>query len=315
MFKISVVVPVFRNSETVEETFNRISSTIHSSFSAATLEVVFVEDGSGDNSWDELTKLKKKKPDTITLVKLSRNFGQVSAILAGYEAATGDAVITISADLQDPTELMADMLLKWQEGNDIVIANRMARNDDAASTLFSKVAYGVARKANPKMPEGGFDYLLLSRRAKDVLITFKGRHRFFQGDILWLGFPTTFIPYERLKRPMGKSGWSFSKKFKYFTDLILDSSYLPIRLMSGLGFITAGTGLLYALIIVLSWLNNSTPFNGWAPLMVAVLVIGGMIMMMLGIIGEYLWRIYDDVKARPLYVLEEVVPANSESMH
>lgn len=315
MFKLSVVVPVFRNSETVRETFNRISSTIHANFPSATLEVVFVEDGSGDNSWDVLSELKKNNPDTITLVKLSRNFGQVSAILAGYEAATGDAIITISADLQDPTELMADMLLKWQEGNDIVIANRIARNDDAASTLFSKLAYGVARKANPKMPEGGFDYLLLSKRAKDVLITFKGRHRFFQGDILWLGFPTTFIPYERLKRPMGKSGWSFSKKFKYFTDLILDSSYLPIRLMSGLGFITAVTGLLYALIIVLSWLNNSTPFDGWAPLMVAVLVIGGMIMMMLGIIGEYLWRIYDDVKARPLYVLEEVMPANSESKH
>ena len=308
---ISVVVPVFRNSGTLFPTFERILSVRNTSFPGLGLEVIFVDDGSDDSSWEQLSALHAQYPREVSLVKLSRNFGQVFAILAGYEAATGDAVVTISADLQDPVQLIAEMVDHWRQGTEVVVAHRAARNDDVVATVFSKIAYGFARRANPRIPTGGFDYLLLSRRAAKLLCMFQGHHRFFQGDVLWLGLPTTFIPYVRQRRPVGSSGWSFAKKFKYFTDLILSSSYLPIRLMSSLGILTATGGFLYALVIVFAWLLRQTPFPGWAPIMVTLLMVGGLIMMMLGVIGEYLWRIYDDVKVRPLYVVERKVSPTS----
>jgi len=302
--RVSVVVPVYQNCETVGETCLRVLKVREQSFPHLDVEIVFVDDGSQDGSWEELERVRAENPDHVGLVKLSRNFGQVSAILAGYEAAQGDAVITLSADLQDPVGIMAQMVSQWETGQEIVIAHRESRDDDAAATVFSRIAYGVARRANPRIPVGGFDYLLLSRRAAELLCSFNGRHRFFQGDVLWLGLPTTFIPYARERRNHGKSGWTFSKKFKYFTDLILDSSYLPIRLMSSFGFLTASAGLIYAVVIVGAWFQGQTPFAGWAPIMVTLLILGGLIMIMLGIIGEYLWRIYDDVKERPLYIVE-----------
>jgi dolichol-phosphate mannosyltransferase len=309
---VSVVVPVFRNAGTLVPTFEAIYALRNAEFPTLGLEVVFVDDGSDDNSWDELCRLKASYPGNVTLLKLSRNFGQVSAILAGYETASGDAVVTISADLQDPVSLIVQMVDHWRKGAEVVVAHRAARNDDIAATLFSRIAYGFARRANPRIPSGGFDYLLLSRRAAKLLSSFQGRHRFFQGDVLWLGFPTVFIPYVRQKRPMGRSGWSFAKKFKYTIDLILSSSYLPIRWMSGLGFLTAIAGLSYALLIVWVWFRRATPFPGWAPLMVTLLIVSGVIMMMLGVIGEYLWRIYDDVRSRPMYIVEQRIPAGTD---
>jgi len=145
----------------------------------------------------------------------------------------------------------------------------------------------------------------MSRRALDILLSFPSRHRFLQGDILWLGLPMSFIPYARRARPHGRSTWNFSRKFKYFTDLLLDSSFVPIQLMSRLGFLIAFLGILYAVVIVFARLANETPWPGWAPIMVTLLIVGGLIMVMLGVIGEYLWRIYDDIKGRPRYVVAE----------
>ncbi len=306
---LSVVVPVFENRESLTQTLEKILAAREGALSSVGLEVCFVDDGSTDGSWEVLEELHALHPDVVTLVKLSRNFGQVNAILAGYETSRGDAVITISADLQDPPELFGQMVAQWQQGSDVVIAHRAERDDDASSRLFSRMAYGVARRAHPDMPAGGFDFVLLSRRAVDLLLGFPSRHRFFQGDILWLGLPTTFIPYARAKRPYGKSTWSFRKKFKYFTDLLLDSSFAPIQIMSRLGFLIALAGLVYAVVIVIARLANQTPWPGYAPIMITQLVIGGLIMVMLGIVGEYLWRIYDDVKGRPRFIVERTESA------
>ena len=301
---LSIVVPVYQNESSVRQTLERLLNAHGEAQTNLGLEVCFVDDGSTDSSWTVLSALADERPDVVTVVKLSRNFGQVNAILAGYEVARGDAVVTISADLQDPPELLAQMVAQWQQGSDVVIAHRVERADDVTSRIFSRLAYGVARRAHPAMPAGGFDFLLLSRRSVDLLRRFPSRHRFFQGDILWLGLPTTFIPYSRERRPFGRSTWSFRKKFKYFTDLLLDSSFAPIQLMSRIGFLIAFAGLVYAMVIVFARIANQTPWPGWAPIMVTLLVVGGMIMVMLGIIGEYLWRIYDDVKGRPLFVIE-----------
>lgn len=304
---LSVVVPVYRTRDTLVETCRRVIQVHRENFQDLGLELVFVDDGCPDGSWHELLALQAINPELVRLVKLSRNFGQVSAILAGYEAARGDAVVTMSADLQDPTQVIAQMVEHWRNGVEVVIAHRDSRNDEVAATFFSRIAYGFARRANPRIPKGGFDFLLLSRRAATILRSFNGRHRFFQGEVLWLGLPTSFLPYVRERRAVGVSGWTFAKKFKYFTDLILDSSYFPIRLMSGLGIAFASSGLLYALVIVVAWFRHSTPFEGWAPLMVTLLLVGGLIMFMLGVIGEYIWRIYDDVKQRPQYIVEKVI--------
>lgn len=307
---VSVVIPVYQNRESLAELVYALFKVHAEQASDIDLSVIFVDDGSTDGSWDVLTGLHRKHPARVNLIKLSRNFGQVNAILAGYAHATSDAVITMSADLQDPPELLVQMIRKWRAGSDLVIAHRAQRDDDLASRLFSRTAYSVARRAHPEMPSGGFDCMLLSRKALDILLSFPSRHRFLQGDILWLGLPTSFIPYARRARPHGRSTWSFGRKLKYFTDLLLDSSFVPIQLMSRLGFLVAFLGILYAAVIVVARIANETPWPGWAPIMITLLIVGGLIMVMLGVIGEYLWRIYDDIKGRPRYVVEESWQAN-----
>jgi glycosyltransferase involved in cell wall biosynthesis len=302
--KISVVVPVYNNAPTLSKLVEQINKVHLDKFSQYDLQLVFVDDGSLDDSWEVMSKLSNDANYEFKAIKLSRNFGQVNAIIAGYDAALGDAIITISADLQDPVELMAELLKKWEAGSDIVIAHRSSRNDDRASTVYSKLAYALAKKSNPNIPSGGFDYLLLSKRAKMQICNITSRHRFFQGDVLSIGFPTAFIPYVRLEREIGSSGWTFNKKLKYFVDLILDSSYFPIRAMSFIGVLTAFIGIIYSVIILISWLLGGSPFAGWSPIMITLLVVSGMIMTMLGVIGEYIWRIYDEVRSRPQYIVE-----------
>jgi polyisoprenyl-phosphate glycosyltransferase len=302
---LSIVIPVYNNEPSLETLAANLIE-MHRSIAAETdLEIVMVNDGSRDRSWEKILELRAKHPGLLTGVRLSRNFGQLAAILAGYEHARGDAIVTISADLQDPTSLIPEMYRRYREGVDVVIAHRSDRKDAWSASFASRIAYAVARAANETMPPGGFDYLLLSRRALTTLISFRGRHSFFQGDVLWMGYATAFIPYVREERKHGKSTWNFSRKLKYFIDLVVDSSYLPIRVMSAFGFLVAIAGLAYAILIVWSWTMHRTPFEGWAPIMVVVLVIGGLIMMMLGILGEYLWRLYDDVRAKPLYLVEQ----------
>ena len=226
-------------------------------------------------------------------------------MLAGFKEATGDAVINISADLQDPVELIPQMVEKWQDGSEIVICYRTDRSDTLPAKLFSRLAYGLLRISLPQIPPGGFDFVLMDRKVMDSFNEIDVRHRFFQGDLLWTGFRTSFIPYVRLKRTIGKSQYNFGKKLKNFLDAILDASYLPIRFISLVGFITSALGVLYSATIVISWLRGETPFTGWAPIMIAILLVGGLIMVMLGVIGEYVWRINEEVRKRPNYVVRD----------
>ena len=306
MVAVSVVIPVFNNADSIKQSVECVLDHLRK-FLDVTPEVVLVDDGSTDHSWAMCAELASLHPETVRAVRLSRNFGQVSALSAGLARASGDAVVVMSADLQDPIELISEMVRAWESGTDVVIAHRSSRHDDLMSRVFSRIAYRVAKTGNDQMPEGGFDYFLMSRRAVDVLNSYASRHRFLQGDVLWMGFPTLFIPYERQARVHGKSGWTLRKKAKYFTDLVLDSSYAPIQVMSRLGLLVAAAGLIYALVIVIAYLVNETPFPGWAPIMVTLLIIGGTLMMMLGISAEYLWRIYDEVKSKPLFVVQEEV--------
>ena len=229
----------------------------------------------------------------------------MAALLAGLKRATGGCAITISADLQDPSSLIPKMLEKWAAGSEIVICSRMSRDDSFAAKWQSRIAYGLLRLSHPQMPKGGYDYVLIGRNALDTFNSVDNRNRYFQGDLLWSGYSTSFIPYHRRKRTRGKSGYTFWKKMKNFLDAILVASYLPIRFISLIGLLISISGLVYALTVIVAWVFGAVPFSGWAPIIIINLIVGGMTIITLGIIGEYIWRIYDEVRKRPNYVVLE----------
>ena len=259
---VSVVIPVFRNADSLEQLYSELIAVATESFPDLALEIVFIDDGSDDDSWSVISSIREAHPDKVSAHRLTRNFGQLAAMIAGYKLARGDLLVSMSADLQDPTELIGEMVSRWRNGDDIVIANRAARSDGLVTSAMSRVAYAYARRSTPQIPEGGFDYFLMSRRAIDLVLQFKGRFRFIQNDLLWLGLPTSFIPYVRRARPHGKSGYTFGKRFDTFTDLVIDSSYGPIKAMSRIGLFAAVIGVVYLVAIVIAWLAGETPFKG-----------------------------------------------------
>jgi dolichol-phosphate mannosyltransferase len=302
--KVSIVVAVYQNEGSLTQTHREIADLFAAQMPDLSLEWVFVNDGSTDRSLDELHEIRATDP-RVRVINFTRNFGQMAAMLAGFKAATGDAVINISADLQDPVEMMAEMVERWQQGAEIVVCYRTSRNDPPTARLFSNLAYRLMRIAVPQIPKGGFDYVLMDRVVMDEFNTMDVRHRFFQGDLLWSGRRTSFIPYERRKRTVGRSQYNFGKKLKNFLDAMLDASFLPIRFISLCGVATFFLGILYSISIIVAWSLGNSPFEGWAPLMIAILMIGGLIMLMLGIIGEYVWRINEEVRKRPNYVVRD----------
>ena len=302
--KISFVVAVYHNEGALSKTHEKIQSVFSSELAHHEYEIVFVDDGSKDGSLEEILSLRKQD-SRVKVITFTRNFGQMAAMLAGFKESTGDAVVNISADLQDPVELIPKMVEKWQAGSEIVICHRTDRADTLVSKLVSHVAYAVLRMSLPQIPPGGFDFVLMDRKVMDAFNAVDVRHRFFQGDLLWTGYRTSLIPYVRLKRTIGKSQYNFGKKLKNFLDAVIDASYLPIRFISLVGVITSALGVLYSLSIVFAWMRGATPFEGWAPLMIVVLLVGGLIMVMLGVIGEYVWRINEEVRKRPNYVVRD----------
>jgi glycosyltransferase involved in cell wall biosynthesis len=305
MKRISFVIPVYRNERAVTLTYQQIRQVLASDLSHYGYELVFVDDGSDDGSLAELLKIRDAD-ENVRVVSFTRNFGQMPAILAGFKHATGDLVIQLSADLQDPISLVPQMVAEYERGSEVVACHREHREDGVSRRLTSRVLYGILRLTFPQIPSGGFDYILLDRKVVDAFNGVEVRNRFFQGDILWFGYKTTFIPYTRMKRAIGRSQYTFAKRLKNSLDAILDSSYLPIRFISLVGVLTAFAGFLYAVDIVYGRLRHDIPFTGWAPIMILILVIGGVLMLMLGIIGEYVWRIYDEVRGKPNYVVRKV---------
>jgi dolichol-phosphate mannosyltransferase len=304
MKKISVVIPVYHNEGSLKILYERLVATIKSYNPLFEYELVFINDGSKDNSLNVLRDIHETDKGVV-IINFSRNFGQMAGILAGWKYATGDAVINISADLQDPPEQIEKMLAEWEKGNEIVINYRESRDDEVSSALTSRLAYRLFRYSLPSLPPGGFDYALLDRKAMDAINSITEKNRFYQGDILWVGFTIKYLPYIRQKREHGKSAYNFVKRFGNFMTAFLNVSYFPIRLMSVLGFLTAASGFIYAISIMFAYFFHKTPFEGWAPLMMIILIVGGLLMIMLGIIGEYIWRIYDEVKYKPNYIIKD----------
>jgi len=305
MKRISFVIPVYRNERAVTVTYQQIRQVLASDLARYAYDFVFVDDGSDDGSLAELLAIRAGDPH-VRVVSFTRNFGQMAAILAGLKEATGDLIVQLSADLQDPIALVPQMVTEHERGAEVVACHREHREDGLSRRLTSRALYGVLRMSFPQIPPGGFDYLLLDRKVLDAFNAVDVRNRFFQGDILWFGYKTTFIPYTRVKREIGRSQYTLAKRIKNSIDAILDSSYLPIRFISLVGILTAFAGFLYAVDIAYARIRHNIPFTGWAPIMILILVIGGVLMLMLGIIGEYVWRIYDEVKGKPNYIVRQI---------
>jgi polyisoprenyl-phosphate glycosyltransferase len=303
--RLSFVIPVYRNERAVTVTYQQIRQVMTTDLSRYTYEIVFVDDGSDDGSLQELLGIRERDSN-VQVISLTRNFGQMAAILAGLKHATGDAIVQLSADLQDPIALVPQMVAEYERGSEVVACHREHREDPLSRRVTSRILYGILRLSLPQIPPGGFDYILLDRTVVDAFNAVDVRNRFFQGDILWFGYKTTFIPYTRPRRTIGRSQYTFGKKLKNSIDAILDSSYLPIRFISLVGVLTALLGFIYAVDIVYGRMRHNIPFTGWAPIMILILIIGGVLMLMLGIIGEYVWRIYDEVKGKPNYVVRKI---------
>jgi dolichol-phosphate mannosyltransferase len=306
MKRVSIVIPVFQNELNIAPTCAALKSELEKA-SRFEYEIVFVNDGSTDNSWQELQKVYDADPERITLINLLRNFGQVPAMLAGFANATGDCVVAMSADLQDPPAIVLEMLEEWERGHKLVVATRESRNDGFVNKLSSKLFYRLMRKfALPNMPLGGYDFFLIDRSIVELLLRMDERNRFLQGQILWLGHHPKLILYERQKRELGKSQWSLSRKIKYFIDGFVAYSFFPIRLVSVMGIVVFFVGIILSAIIAIQTILFGTRAVGWSSLMVALLTLNGLQMMMIGVMGEYLWRNFDETRKRPLYLIEHV---------
>lgn len=307
--KCSIVVPVFCNYGSLKKTYETIVAKVIEKTPDVAFELIFIDDGSFDDSYQELLALYQASTYPVRIIKFSRNFGQVPAIYAGYAKATGDIIVNISADLQDPPELIIEMIdAHRNEDFDIVICAREARDESVFRRFTSAIFYALIKKLSFKnMPPGGFDYVLISKKVKNIILGNDDTNPFWQGQILWTGFQPKVIFYERQKRTIGKSKWTFSKKLKYLFDGVLAYSFYPLRLMSITGLIFFIAGILYGIVIVILYLQGTTPFKGWSPMMILILLSSGLQMLISGVIGEYLWRTLDQARSRPLYVIEQVI--------
>ena len=302
---VSLVVPVYDNAPTLEALFEKFEETAQSCKSCD-FEFIFVDDGSRDDSYAILGKYLERARRRVKVLKLSKNHGSFTACLAGLTRAEGDCAVLISADLQDPPSLIPDMADAWRSGSEVVIAARRSRKDPLLSRLWSKFYYAMFRKfALKDMPAGGFDFALIDRKVINILSEIREKNTSLMGLILWTGFRRTVIPYDRLARARGRSTWTLAKKWKYFIDSFVAFSFAPIRFATALGFIVAALGFIYTVIIIVDRLMNRNRIRGMASVIALVLVIGGVLLLMLGIIGEYLWRILDEVRKRPVFIIDE----------
>jgi glycosyltransferase involved in cell wall biosynthesis len=303
--KISIVIPVYSNNDSLMELVDNLELERVKN-EGYEFEYIFVDDGSSDGSLALLKEIKNDQGSRMKIIQLSRNFGQVAALKAGYSFSTGDLIITISADLQDPTDLISKMIEKSKLGFDIVICNRSKRSDGLIARVTSSIGYKVLRNRVSSIPNGGFDVFLIIAEAKNHLLKLHGRFSFLQGDVLNLGYNITFISYHRASRPFGRSGYTFGKRFQYFTDALIDTSYKTIKTLIKFGFFISLVGFMFAAFVIYGKFVGSSPFSGFAIITSAILIVGGTQIILTGLLGEYVWRIYDMNRNKPMYIVKKI---------
>jgi polyisoprenyl-phosphate glycosyltransferase len=303
--KVSVVVPVYYNEESLPHLYQDLKG-----FEAELdkrdldLELIFVDDGSGDASLAELHNIRENRP-TTRIIKLSRNFGAVAASKTGFKFITGDCFGILAADQQDPVAMFLQMVDAWLEGEKFVICVRNSRDDPALTKFFAAIYYYIIRKlVAPEYPDGGFDLMLLDASLLPYMVE-SGMNTHPNLYAYWLGMEPRTLSYHRQKREHGISRWTFRKKLKLFIDTISGFSVVPLRLISGFGLLVASLSFLYGLYIGVNAMMGRVDQPGFATLVVLITFFSGLILVMLGIIGEYLWRVFEATQKKPESVIDE----------
>lgn len=302
---ISVTVPIYNEVDTLPELHRRLSAALEP---LGAFEIVFVDDRSSDGSWEALVKLSEADA-RVRLVRLSRNFGHQVAISAGLDAARGDAIVLMDGDLQDPPELIPQLVAKWQEGYDVVYAVRTEREGESAfKRTTAKLFYRLIRRMSSiDIPEQAGDFRLFSRRAADAIRSMPERARFLRGMASWVGFRQTGVPYRREARFAGETKYPLRKMIGFAADAISSFSTTPLRMVSTLGFAVVGFCAAYLVYTLYRHFFTDETVQGWTSVVVIVLLLGGVQLVSLGIVGQYVARIFEEAKGRPLYLVDETV--------
>ena len=304
---LSVIIPVYNEDAVLAEFHRRLAAVLDTL--AADAEVVYVNDGSSDGTKMLITSLRESDP-RVALIDLSRNFGKEIAMSAGLDHAHGDAVVVIDADLQDPPELIPDMMRAWQEGFDVVLMRRRSRAQESWFKKATARAFyrAIGRMGTIDIPENVGDFRLLSRRAVAALRRFPERSRFMKGLFAWIGFPCRELDYDRDGRQAGVTKWNYWRLWNFALEGITSFSVVPLKVASYVGFVTALVAFAYGVYVIGKTLLYGDPVPGYPTLIVVVLFLGGLQLMALGVIGEYLARMFIEVKQRPLYLVQQALP-------
>jgi len=306
---ITIIAPIFNELENLPILHKRVSDVMEKS--QLSWELILVDDGSSDGSTDLIRDLAKKD-DRIRPIIFARNFGHQIAVTAGLDYSRGDAVVIIDSDLQDPPEVILELIKKWQEGFEVVYAVRSEREGE---TFFKKITASVFyrlifRITDVKIPMDTGDFRLMDRKVVNVMNSMREHHRFLRGMSAWVGFKQIGVSYKRAARFSGETKYPFKKMLKLALTAITGFSYVPLQIATYMGFISAGVSLIAIPVVILMRILGSQQFTGQATTLIAVLFLGGVQLISLGILGEYIGRIYDEVKGRPLYIVSEAPSDN-----
>lgn len=305
--EISVVVPVYFNESNLPTSIPRLARELQA-IAQDSFEIICVDDGSRDRSLAVLQELQQDPALRLRIVKLTRNFGSMSALQAGLEIARGAAVGMISADEQDPAELFREMHAHWRQGAKCVYAVRQDREEGFFGRLWASTFYRLLRRyALPEYPPGGFDFCLLDRQVVATLVRIQEKNTHLMNLVFWLGFPAVCLPYVRRARLAGRSRWTLAKKVKLFTDSFVAFSYAPIRLVTLVGLVLFLVAIVYGGAQVYLRLVHGAPVPGFTTIVSLIALTSGIQMMMLGILGEYLWRTLDATRRRPPFIVERII--------
>lgn len=308
---LSIVVPCFNEEQMVSQFYQE--TLIYIKELAINYEIIFVNDGSSDNTWNEIKQLNIID-NNIKAINFSRNFGKEAAMLAGIRSAKGDYVVIMDCDLQHPPHLLPKMyyLLK-NEAYDAVGAYRLGRTNNKRNESFIRILYAkifykfINKMSNINIKTNATDYRMMKRRVVNALLEINEYNRFSKGLFEWVGFKTTYVGYEDVKRVQGKSSWSFMKLFNYALEGITSFSTVPLKLSGLLGLLCASLSFLYMVYVIFDRIVHGTKVSGWATTVSLILFLGGIMLISLGLLGEYIGRIYSEVKKRPIYIIDEII--------
>lgn len=308
----SVVIPMYNEEAVIGETYKRLKNVMEGL--GQTYELIFINDGSRDRSAHLVYELSHTD-STIRLLDFSRNFGHQAAVMAGLEYASGTCVVIIDADLQDPPEVIPEMIQKWKEGYEVVYGKRLKRKGDtpfkkATAFLFYRFLRAMT---NNDIPMDTGDFRLIDRKVCDVMKNLQEKNKYIRGLVSWIGFRQIPVEYNREERWAGKSKYPLKKMLRFAMDAITSFSYKPLKLATYLGFLLSLSGFIYLLVVIYQRLFTHTTISGWTSIVVINLFFNGIVLIILGIIGEYIGRIYEEAKNRPSYIIREKIGFSSDN--